>query len=161
MSTAPGPEVVVAVDGSASSAAALRWAAAHVAAVGGTLHAVTAWNLPDGFGWGSISGLDWPGNARRHQEAALTDALGPAAAGVRRQVVEGRTARALLDAAEGADLLVVGSRGHGAFSGMLLGSVSRHLVAHAHCPVVVVRAPEDRVQAADAGDVAAVDGVDT
>jgi nucleotide-binding universal stress UspA family protein len=45
----------------------------------------------------------------------------------------------LLRAAEGADLLVVGSRGHGAFAGMLLGSVSQHCVHHASCPVVVVR----------------------
>jgi nucleotide-binding universal stress UspA family protein len=44
----------------------------------------------------------------------------------------------LLKAAEGADLLVVGSRGHGGFAGMLLGSVSEHVAAHSPCPVVVV-----------------------
>ncbi|WP_414637776.1 universal stress protein [Actinomycetospora sp.] len=45
----------------------------------------------------------------------------------------------LLTHAEGAEMLVVGSRGHGGFTGMLLGSVSQHVVAHASCPVVVVR----------------------
>lgn len=55
-------------------------------------------------------------------------------------VVESHPAEALLKAAEGADLLVVGSRGHGGFAGMLLGSVSSQTVHHAHCPVLVVRA---------------------
>jgi nucleotide-binding universal stress UspA family protein len=54
-------------------------------------------------------------------------------------VAEGTPATALIDAAEGADLLVVGSRGHGAFAGMLLGSVSLHVTTHAPCPVTVVR----------------------
>jgi nucleotide-binding universal stress UspA family protein len=56
------------------------------------------------------------------------------------QVVrEGRPAEVLLDESEGASTLVVGSRGRGAFAGMLLGSVSAHCIAHAGCPVVVVR----------------------
>jgi nucleotide-binding universal stress UspA family protein len=54
-------------------------------------------------------------------------------------VAEGPPALELLKAAQNADLLVVGSRGHGAFAGMLLGSVSEHCVAHSSCPVVVVR----------------------
>ena len=64
--------------------------------------------------------------------------------------VEGQPAPVLLDAASDADLLVVGSRGHGRFSGMLMGSVSTHCVAHASCPVVVVRG-EARVAAAGDG----------
>ncbi len=121
------------------------------------LHAVTTWTWPDAYGWGALGGVDWAADARRRQEAALVDALGDEAAGVRRSVVEGRTARALLDAARHADLLVVGSRGHGAFAGMLLGSVSQHVVAHAHCPVVVVRAPEDRVRTTDLATLDATD----
>ncbi len=58
---------------------------------------------------------------------------------VRTSIEEGNPAEVLNERAEGCDLLVVGSRGHGGFTGMLLGSVSHHLVGHAHCPVVVVR----------------------
>jgi nucleotide-binding universal stress UspA family protein len=61
---------------------------------------------------------------------------------VHRHVREGHPAQVLLDAGETAELLVVGNRGHGGFSGMLLGSVSQYLVTHAHCPVVVVRDAE-------------------
>jgi nucleotide-binding universal stress UspA family protein len=58
------------------------------------------------------------------------------------EAIEGNPARALLAASEDADLLVVGSRGHGAFVGALLGSVSHQVVAHARCPVVVVPTPQ-------------------
>jgi nucleotide-binding universal stress UspA family protein len=58
---------------------------------------------------------------------------------IRPRVVEGNPAQALLDTAKDADLLVVGSRGHGGFTEALLGSVSQHVVHHAPCPVVVVR----------------------
>ena len=58
---------------------------------------------------------------------------------IRPVVVEDNPARALLDAAKGADLLVVGSRGHGGFTEALLGSVGQHCVHHAECPVVVIR----------------------
>jgi nucleotide-binding universal stress UspA family protein len=58
---------------------------------------------------------------------------------VKTQVVNGNAAKVLIDSSPDADLLVVGSRGHGGFAGMLLGSVSQHVAAHANCPVVVVR----------------------
>ena len=58
---------------------------------------------------------------------------------IRCKVVEGNAPRVLLDASAGADLLVVGSRGHGGFVEALLGSVRQHCVHHATCPVVVVR----------------------
>ena len=61
---------------------------------------------------------------------------------VERKLENGSPAYALIDASEGADLLVVGSRGHGGFTGLLLGSVSAACVHHAHCPVVVVRPPD-------------------
>jgi len=56
-------------------------------------------------------------------------------------VAEGHPAKVLLDAAVGAVMVVVGSRGHGGFVGALIGSVSQHVVAHAPCPVVVIRHP--------------------
>ncbi len=59
-------------------------------------------------------------------------------------VTEGHPASVLTEAAQGAELLVVGSRGHGAFAGMLLGSVSEYCAAHSPCPVVVVRQPSDK-----------------
>jgi nucleotide-binding universal stress UspA family protein len=62
---------------------------------------------------------------------------------VRQRAVAGHPARALLDAADGADLLVVGSRGHSGFAGMLLGSVSQHCVHHSPCPVLVIRGHRD------------------
>ena len=58
---------------------------------------------------------------------------------IEQEVLEGHPAQLLVTAAEGADLVVVGSRGHGGFVGMLLGSVSQHVAAHAPCPVLVVR----------------------
>lgn len=61
---------------------------------------------------------------------------------VHARVAEGNPAQVLIDASDGADLLVVGSRGHGGFTEALLGSVSQHCVQHAHCPVVVIRGQE-------------------
>jgi nucleotide-binding universal stress UspA family protein len=58
---------------------------------------------------------------------------------VQPQVKEGNAAKLLIDLSEDADVLVVGSRGHGGFAGMLLGSISQHVAAHAKCTVVVVR----------------------
>ena len=59
---------------------------------------------------------------------------------VTERTVQGHPAQALVDASDGAELLVVGNRGHGGFTGMLLGSVSGHVLAHARCPTVIVRA---------------------
>jgi nucleotide-binding universal stress UspA family protein len=155
--TAPHPEentmststIVVGVDGSASSVAAVRWAAREAALTGATLHAVTSWTYPASYGWAPvIEDLDWAENARTVLDQALKEAFGGAdSAAVVRHVAEGHPAQVLLDAADGADLLVVGSRGHGGFTGMLLGSVSQFVVSHARCPVVVTR--EDTQDALD------------
>ncbi|MGY1633497.1 universal stress protein [Geodermatophilus sp. SYSU D01186] len=133
--------IVVGVDGSPSSRQALRWAARQAELTGAELHAVTAWRLPTTYGWiPPIADHDWAGEARAVQAHAIAETLdGTQAERVRRDVVEGHPARALVRCAAGADLLVVGSRGHGGFSGMVLGSVAQHVVTQAPCPVLVVR----------------------
>jgi nucleotide-binding universal stress UspA family protein len=136
--------VVVGVDGSESSLDALRWAARQARLTGASLEVVTAWTFPDvatPFGIvPDMSGESDPeGDARVRLDEAVGDVLGedPEIA-LRTSVVLGTAAQALLDASRDADLLVVGSRGLGAFTGMLLGSVSEHCVRHAKGPVVVV-----------------------
>ncbi len=122
---AVGGDVVVGVDGSEASADALRWAVRYARMTGATVRAVTVWHYPASFGWApttAIPEMDLEGDARQALKETLEQVVG----------------------AEDADLLVVGSRGHGAFAGMLLGSVSEHCVHHATCPVVVIRHPRDQ-----------------
>ncbi|MGZ4508003.1 MAG: universal stress protein [Blastococcus sp.] len=142
MTTAPGSSgrIVVGVDGSDSSADALRWAAAQARLTGAALTAVMSWELPTSYAWGPVmDDTDWEADARKALEQTITETLdADAAATVQRSVLRGHPARALLDASAGADLLVVGSRGHGGFAGLLLGSVSQHVITHATCPVLVV-----------------------
>ncbi|MGY1633493.1 universal stress protein [Geodermatophilus sp. SYSU D01186] len=137
--------IAVGVDGSPSSEDALRWAAEQARLTGQELHAVTAWGLPLPYDAPVTGEVDWSGDAAAALEKSLATVLGAAdAPRVVRHVQEGHPAGVLVDAARDADLLVVGSRGHGRLPGLLLGSVSQHVVAHATCPVVVVhghRAP--------------------
>jgi nucleotide-binding universal stress UspA family protein len=137
-----GGVVVVGVDGSEASKDALRWAVRYARTAGSTVQMVTAWYFPASYGWAPtalIAETDLEADARVAQKQALEEVAateGPVT--VQRQVVQGPPALMLLRAAADADLLVVGSRGHGAFTGMLLGSVSEHCVHHATCPVVVI-----------------------
>ncbi len=131
------PVIVAGVDGSAESKEALRWAARQAALIGAELHAVIAWHLPEIYAY---AGRDYAADAAEVLEKAVSDALGPdPGIPVVTQVVEGHPAHVLTAMCPDADLLVVGSHGHGGFDGMLLGSVSQHCVQHACCPVVVVR----------------------
>ncbi len=142
MST-PEHLIVVGVDGSEASKDALRWAARQADLTGATLSAMMAWDVPmGGYGLAIPIPLDLnlASDSRRVLDQAIAQTLGEnEAAKVWTTVVEGHPAVELLKAAENAELLVVGSRGHGAFTGMLLGSVSEHCVSHSPCPVVVVR----------------------
>jgi len=144
VSTAAGAQrrIVVGVDGSPSSCEALRWAADEARRAGALLEVVTSWEFPTTYGWVPPYPPDFDpgGDARRVLEDTVAEVLGehPDVA-LDMRVVEGHAAPVLVEESRGAMLLVVGSRGHGGFTGMLLGSVSEHCVHHAACPVTVVR----------------------
>lgn len=156
---APPGDVVVGVDGSAESLRALEFALDQAAGRRVPLRALRAWHVPVPVwgapmpGWnlavppgeasGAPLGID-PEEVRRAEREALDEMLaGPRRAHpeveVRSEVVLDSPAGALVDAAATAQLVVVGSRGHGGFTGLLLGSVSQQLLHHAPCPVAVVR----------------------
>ena len=135
--------IVVGHDGSASSLAALSWAARQAALTGSTLEIVMTWEWPSSYGWA----VPVPDNFDPESdiENALDGVVAQVLAGhpglpVHPRVVSGHPAPVLVEASKGAELLVVGSRGHGEFVGMLIGSVSEYCVANAHCPVLVHRA---------------------
>lgn len=136
--------IVVGVDGSEASRAALRWAAGQARLIGARLQVVSAWQFPT-YAYTALapvpSGLDLGSTTEETLKDVVADVLGRSAD---LEVVpltrEGDAAHVLLEAAEGADLIVVGSRGHGAFAGLVLGSVSERVAARAQCPVVVVHA---------------------
>jgi nucleotide-binding universal stress UspA family protein len=134
--------IVVGVDGSESSRQALRWAARQAQLTGSRLEVVITWELPTSFGWVPPYPSDFnpAGDAERAAEEEVGAALSSYPdVGVQTTVVEGHPAPTLVQASVGAELLVVGSRGHGEFAGMMIGSVSQHCVATAHCPVLVWR----------------------
>jgi len=119
----------------------LRWAAEEAARRGDSLEVVNAWHIPAQLSSPAVPmvEVDFEGIANQTLDEEIAAVLGPDPGDLVRRIVNGHAARVLVDLSEGADLLVVGSRGLGQFTGMLLGSVSRHCTAHAHCSVVVVR----------------------
>lgn len=135
--------IVVGVDGSAGSLAALRWAAQQASARGLALHVVTAWDFSIESSYGDLA-TDGDFHPVIAAEQILTRALTDAGLSgdddtVTTAPVQGHPAEVLLELARDCDLLVVGSRGHGTILGALLGSVSHYVAAHAPCPVVVVK----------------------
>jgi nucleotide-binding universal stress UspA family protein len=150
MNSEAGQElVVVGVDGSTESVAALRWAARYAAATGARLRAVLAWHYPGAAG-APAEGVT-PDAVRAQTDEQMNQTLdeaiakaypGQEAPRVEKATTYGHPAQALIELSREADLLVVGSHGHGAFTGMLVGSVSIHCVTTAHCPVVVVRSSD-------------------
>ena len=141
------PRIVVGVDGSASSDQALHWALRQAELTGATVEAVIAWR----FHLISSSHVVMPTDVlapstdfRKMAERVLADAVSRATSGglpvtVTQEVLEGDAAAVLIRESAGADLLVVGSRGHGGLAEALLGSVGQHCVHHAACPVVIIR----------------------
>ena len=146
MTTQPGGQgdrrIVVGVDGSAPSKAALAWAVKQARLTGATVEAVIAWEFPVNYGYPVpvLPRVSFGGLAAEVLANAVADVSSPdEPVTITPMVMEGNAARVLLDASAGAELLVVGSRGHGGFVEALLGSVGQHCVQHATCPVVVIR----------------------
>lgn len=141
--------IVVGVDGSEASAAALAWAVDEARLRGVGLDVVLTWE-PAYAGYLHMPPLDGLEEAAQATVAKIVADLGlsgtsdPPTAAI---AVEGASAVVLIEQSKDAELLVVGSRGLGGFRGMLLGSVSQHCVTHAHCPVVVIRLSEAEAEA--------------
>ena len=141
--------IVVGVDGSEGARLALAFALQEARLRGTGVRAVAAWQVPATVSASGIPALD-PGlgeqlqlEARDALERALDDAGGLAAGVAIEPVVRlGAPAQVLLEEAQDADLLVVGSRGLGGFRGLLLGSVGQQCAHHAPCPLVIV--PHER-----------------
>jgi nucleotide-binding universal stress UspA family protein len=136
-----GPRIVVGVDGFEPSKAALRWAVRQARLTGAVVEVVTAWHIPAGTGF--VPPADMP-DYQKDAFEVLAEAVAEMCTvdpdvQVCPRVVEGQAGRVLVAAAEGADLLVVGSRGHGGLAEALLGSVGQYCVHHATCPVLIMR----------------------
>jgi nucleotide-binding universal stress UspA family protein len=156
-SDSPGV-IVVGVDGSAGARQALRWALVEARVRKARLRAVHAWMF--GYVGGVVAGYPYAGGSlgsltslglvgedlQRAAEELLERAIAEVAeeaegVEIEREVVEGAAAEVLVGAVSENDLLVVGSRGHGGFSSLLLGSVSLQCAHHAPCAVVIVHPP--------------------
>jgi nucleotide-binding universal stress UspA family protein len=135
--------IVVGVDGSDASRRALRRAAEEAGAHGATLEVLWAWSLLDQETGVAFDPHRGEASVRAAIEKLVTDELGEHRPPLVMRPENDLPARALVAAAEGAWLVVVGSRGRGGVTGLLLGSVSSHLAHHAPCPVLIVRGADD------------------
>jgi nucleotide-binding universal stress UspA family protein len=137
--------VVVGVDASDGARRALEWAVAEASLRDAELSVVHAWLEPAAVAVGSVitAGAVDPALFQEEAERTVSDLLasvdtGSLPRGVTTHVVAGAPALALIEAGHDADLVVVGSRGLGGFTGLLLGSVSQQVAHHATCAVVIV-----------------------
>lgn len=136
------PQTVVAgVDGSDESERAVRWAAEYVQRSGGIVHAIMVWHQPVQFGYR----LPTPDQELEERARKLLDKVTNSVRAdfpevdIRDRLLRGHVVDELVGLSPQADLMVVGNKGHGAFTGMMVGSVALKLVHHARCPVLVVR----------------------
>lgn len=143
-------KIVVGIDGSENSMAALEWALAYAAARGGTVvKAIMTWTFPvaSAASYPMATGMPMAVDLSSSAEAALDQVLEPVvipeAIQFEREVLEGPASSVLIDQSRDADLLVIGRRGHGTLLGLLLGSVASQCTHHAECPVVVVPHHDD------------------
>jgi nucleotide-binding universal stress UspA family protein len=140
MATARKPRIVVGVDGSEGSKNALRWAAHLAELAGGRLDVVAAWDYTPLFGFTVAAEFEFPEqDIERSLATTVEEVLGSRRPpDLRIKALAGPAAETLVTVAEGAFLLVVGSRPRGAFGGSLLGSVGARVADDAPCPVLVV-----------------------
>lgn len=144
-SSATGP-ILVGVDGSASSVAALRKADELAQALGADLEVITCWEIPQFYsGELDVHRDEFEKDAESRLHAAVHDAFGERVpSNLRTEVQEGRTAQQLIRHSDHAQLLVLGTRGRNELVSLILGAVSLECVAHAHCPVLTVHAAKSR-----------------
>jgi nucleotide-binding universal stress UspA family protein len=135
--------IVVGVDGSPGSALALSWAARIARTEHAGIDVVAAWEFPVNLGWTTLPADFSPKQEiRRAARAAVEEAFGTDLPPDLRVIThEGNAANVLIERSSTALMIIVGSRGHGALMGLLLGSVSARVAEHAKCPVLVVHAP--------------------
>ena len=144
--------IVVGVDHSADANAALVFAEEEARLRGATLRVVHAWQYGyigyTGFegGMPALGGdiKELQAAAEAALEASVSQAMAKSGVEIEQRVVQGAPAAVLVEESRDADLLVVGSRGHGGFTQLLLGSVSQQCAHHSECPVVIVRANRQR-----------------
>jgi nucleotide-binding universal stress UspA family protein len=138
-----GLPIIVGVDGSEESKRALRWAADFGQLSGAPVRALTFWEYPATYGWpATYDDVDFEKRAQQSLDDTVREVLGEAAS-VTCEVRAGRPSQGLVSASEQAQLLVIGARGRGGFTELLLGSVSQQCVHHARCPVLVMRRQQD------------------
>jgi nucleotide-binding universal stress UspA family protein len=138
--TTSKPRIVVGVDGSPGSKSAVRWAARMASMTGARIDVIAAWEYSALFGLNLLPDFEFPaGDIERSLDETVDEVLGAdRPADLRIKALQGPAAETLVAAGKGALMIVVGSRGHGGFSGLLLGSVSARVAEHADCPVLVV-----------------------
>ena len=146
MAEASRKRIVVGMDGSEESLHAMRMAARLAKLMDCRIQAITVWEYP------AMLATPFPTtefSPRVEAEQALAEAVEAAfegssvPKGLMQEAVAGQAARVLIDASRGAEMLVVGNRGRGGFAGLLLGSVSTAVAAHAYCPVLIARPHRD------------------
>lgn len=145
--------IVVGVDGSDHSRRALQYAFEEARRRDASVDVVHAYQMPIYWGapeFGGTVPVPSAEEMERHAHEVIDQVIGVAPTDLRieRIAAHGPTADTLLRVAEGADLLVVGSRGRGGFRGLLLGSTSHQVITHAPCPVVVIRQQKTRASEA-------------
>jgi len=134
--------IIVGVDGSEGAKRALEWAVTEARAHGAVVEALSSWQASYSEVPIGVDVITLIEKAAERTLASAVEEVDAEGVEIRQNLVCGPPAPSLIDESKSADLLVVGSRGRGGFAGLLLGSVSHHVISHAACPVVIVPAAD-------------------